>query len=481
MSELWNICVPHEGPQAARRNSTLLFRAESRYLRQDTLFIPTFQLSQFPILPTIANILFPGLPKGPNYLTAKLDKLEIIEPGARLAMQSPPEDDREATILVTLPTAFMGGELTVSDGGGRREVYPYMSRSDAIHWAAFTHGCNYEVGTVEEGYRVMISYGVHIEGYGPRPSGEVELEGEDVGAKRAVKKQNYLPLVTPAPDTRNLVMDILRAHRGRKVGFYLRGDLTADPTQVTAKSLVPFVSTGYASKSTSSDLSTSQLKGGDAILHWILESLGVNPQFCWVVDDHVWPFNLTVSIRNEESPRGCPPYRTNPSMAMPCPGVNMTHFYQSQPPALQDIFPFGTQGLPMYNGYHQHPPAAFVLNAGPHFRNYAAQPVAPLEPKEKAIERRLRESGGKSTLQANIKILNAPVSTMESPSPLPFSGLSLSDSRIFTPSGCSFEDVYGDKSEGIPLLSPTKVGVVRICIDGKEEYLPVNCLMVLQL
>lgn len=196
---------------------------ESLYYPANLPLTTTLEMANHPILDAVRNTLFPSLPTG-HYLTAIRDKLEICLKGNNTPVQPRPNDNRVATIVVTLPVRFRGGALVVRNMEGTEErFYGRGGKSGDMEWTAFMSDCDSGVETVQKGCRVSISYGVQLKTFGP--SG-----------------LNPDPLITPSDQFLDTLSPILNASRGRRIAFYLTGEYGVNPGEVLAESLVPYVS-----------------------------------------------------------------------------------------------------------------------------------------------------------------------------------------------------------------------------------------------
>jgi hypothetical protein len=198
----------------------------------DSLFLPTnlplttsLELANHPILEAVRNTLFSTLPAG-HYLQAVRDKLEIVPTQACMPAQGIPSDMRVATVILTLPVRFRGGAFFVTSPEGGVERFPgRSSKSGHIDWVAYLSDCLTEVETVQKGYRITISYGVHLKTFGPS----------------GVSPD---PLITPSEYLLDNLARVFNIMRGRTIAFYLTGDYNVGPADVLAESLVPYVSDG---------------------------------------------------------------------------------------------------------------------------------------------------------------------------------------------------------------------------------------------
>lgn len=93
-------------------------------------------------------------------ISARLYKMLVYEPGGFFLPHRDTEkaDGMVATLVITLPTAGVGGELVVRHHG-REKVIPMQTAepSELVH-AAFYADCEHEVRPVTEGHRICLVY-----------------------------------------------------------------------------------------------------------------------------------------------------------------------------------------------------------------------------------------------------------------------------------------------------------------------------------
>jgi len=239
----------------------------------ESLFYPptlplttTLEIANHPILDAVRNTLFPTLPAG-HYLTVIRDKLEVCLKGNRIPIQPRPNDNRIATIIVTLPVRYRSGALVVRSADGSERFYGRGGKPGDLEWTAIMADCDYEVETVEKGCRVTISYAVHTRSFGP--SG---LQPD--------------PLISASDKFLLTLSAVLNASRGRRLAFYLTGEYGVNPADVLAESLVP------------------NLKGGDSVLYHAIKAFKLAPELRWTAGGYIWPVDQTVEFPSEaESPK----------------------------------------------------------------------------------------------------------------------------------------------------------------------------------
>lgn len=237
------------------------------YSDNESLFYPpnlplttSLEIANHPILDAIRSALFPLLPQG-HYLTVVRDKLEVVDSGGRMGIQSRAlrNDGRVATVSVTLPVRFRGGTMIVRDPEGHEEkFYGRGGKTGDMEWVAFSADCEYEVEPVQKGCRLTMFYGIYPKTYGP--SGVTE------------------PLINPSDDFLDLLSPVLNFSRGRKIAFNITNDYGVNPSEVLADSLVPI------------------LKGGDSLLYHALKVYKLSPELHWTAGGYVWPVDRIVEI-----------------------------------------------------------------------------------------------------------------------------------------------------------------------------------------
>jgi len=111
-----------------------------------------------------------GLPRQAE-LTAELHSFLVYEPGQFfLAHQDSEKDDAMiATMVVTLPSSYAGGELIVGRGD---ELQSYRGSRAEHTIVAFYADCRHEVLPVKSGYRITLTYNLLLRGDTGRPAGD---------------------------------------------------------------------------------------------------------------------------------------------------------------------------------------------------------------------------------------------------------------------------------------------------------------------
>jgi hypothetical protein len=120
------------------------------------------------ILATVKEEL--GLPNAAE-LAADLHSLLVYEPMQFfLAHQDSEKDDSMVgTLVVTLPSSYVGGELMV---GHNEEWKAYRGSKTALSLVAFYADCRHEVLRVTSGYRITLTYNLLLHGDTSRPDGD---------------------------------------------------------------------------------------------------------------------------------------------------------------------------------------------------------------------------------------------------------------------------------------------------------------------
>ncbi|KAG6852284.1 hypothetical protein C0991_001346 [Blastosporella zonata] len=261
---LLETCRPHQAAESIiyPERPSLLYPAE----------IPvtfSLDLANHPILDAVRNTLFPNLPSG-HHLSARRDKLEIIDTGSRLLRQqhSLRQDGRAATVIITLPSRFEGGTLVVHNHDGIQERYIGRGgKIDEIEWTAFLPDCDYEIEPVQRGCRISITYGVFLRSFG-------------AGAPDS--------LIRPSDDYLDRLGSVLNLSRGRKIGFHLEFDYSVNPAESLADSVVPW------------------LRGGDSLLYHAIKLFKLAPELHWTAGGYIWPIDRSVDFVRGDIAEGHP-------------------------------------------------------------------------------------------------------------------------------------------------------------------------------
>jgi hypothetical protein len=188
----------------------------------------SFEISNYPVLDTVRDVLFPNMPHG-HYLTAQRTGLELIPAGARPRSMTTQEHlpDSVAILLITLPVRFQGGELVVThpeDSLGTAERFRGRGgKAGDIEWTAFLADCSYRWEQVTQGCRMSLVYHVCLKS---------ATSTETVPRPLIVPNDRFLDAMTP----------LFTRARGRKLGFYLSGSYNISPAEDLADSIIPQVS-----------------------------------------------------------------------------------------------------------------------------------------------------------------------------------------------------------------------------------------------
>ncbi|KAF5332860.1 hypothetical protein D9611_005241 [Ephemerocybe angulata] len=103
-------------------------------------------------------------------LEAELYKLNVYGPGSffKPHIDTPRSDKLFATLVVVLPTVHTGGNLLLGKDGSilnfdsAKLVYGKENKEPQIAWAAFYSDIEHQVLPVEDGYRVTLTYNLHL-------------------------------------------------------------------------------------------------------------------------------------------------------------------------------------------------------------------------------------------------------------------------------------------------------------------------------
>ena len=121
---------------------------------------PRWSKTMAPQLERIGKDL--GLPTG-SRLKAELHNLLVYAPGQFFAPHQDSEkaDDMIGTLTVSLPSRFTGGIMSIEHHGAKMRVGGSESR---LTFAAFYADCHHEVLPIKEGYRIVLTYNLTVEG-----------------------------------------------------------------------------------------------------------------------------------------------------------------------------------------------------------------------------------------------------------------------------------------------------------------------------
>jgi hypothetical protein len=103
-----------------------------------------------------------GLPEGCR-LKAELHAMLVYAPGQFFLPHKDSEksDDMVGTLVVTLPSSFRGGALVIEHRGTKVVARGSKRR---LSFVAFYADCRHEVQPVNEGFRVVLTYNLSVEG-----------------------------------------------------------------------------------------------------------------------------------------------------------------------------------------------------------------------------------------------------------------------------------------------------------------------------
>jgi hypothetical protein len=124
-------------------------------------------------------------------LESHLYDLLLYEPGCFFLPHRDGErlDRMVATLVITLPSAFKGGELVVRHGGEEQSIAPRGERDDLfnLHYAAFYADCEHEVRPLTEGYRLCLVYNLTLSKAGKKITAPSDTE--HIGAIRELLRE----------------------------------------------------------------------------------------------------------------------------------------------------------------------------------------------------------------------------------------------------------------------------------------------------
>ncbi|RXW16202.1 hypothetical protein EST38_g9650 [Candolleomyces aberdarensis] len=189
--------------------------------------------------------------KGSVKLDPRLYELNVYGPGSffKPHVDTPRGDDLFATLVVVLPTVHTGGSLLLGKGGklldfdSSTSVYHPGTKAPQIAFAAFYSDIEHEVTPVEVGYRVTLTYNLHL-----------------------VKTDSVVPKEVPAKPLQKLVANLMKLMlnpevlpKGGALGFGLLHKYPVDAKEVSLQEF------------------SGALKGNDALVATACRRLGMKP------------------------------------------------------------------------------------------------------------------------------------------------------------------------------------------------------------
>jgi 2OG-Fe(II) oxygenase superfamily len=102
-----------------------------------------------------------GLPQGCS-LKAQLHNMLVYAPGQFFAPHQDSEktDDMIGTLVVSLPSRFTGGAVSIEHHGAKMRV---GGSDKSLTFIAFYADCHHEVHPIKEGYRIVLTYNLVLE------------------------------------------------------------------------------------------------------------------------------------------------------------------------------------------------------------------------------------------------------------------------------------------------------------------------------
>ncbi|HUN36055.1 MAG TPA: 2OG-Fe(II) oxygenase [Trebonia sp.] len=116
--------------------------------------------------------------RGAAELDVDLHSLLVYEPGQFFLRHQDTEktDEMIGTLVVTLPSAYAGGELMIGRG---EDWKAYRGSRDALSLVAFYADCQHEVLKLRSGYRITLTYNLMLRGdTSPRQEGDAGTVAE---------------------------------------------------------------------------------------------------------------------------------------------------------------------------------------------------------------------------------------------------------------------------------------------------------------
>eukprot|EP01098_Paradermamoeba_levis_P014191 TRINITY_DN669_c0_g1_i3.p1 TRINITY_DN669_c0_g1~~TRINITY_DN669_c0_g1_i3.p1 ORF type:complete len:406 (-),score=96.54 TRINITY_DN669_c0_g1_i3:116-1333(-) len=155
LEELMKACVPASFGKGKEEVYDETYR-KARVLDPDH-FSTNFHLAELDILALIEKILVPG-----RKICAKLYKLNVYAKDGMFKshVDTPRSQDMIGSLVVCLPSGHAGGHLVIKNN---KEVQSFdLSSPNEVKWVAFFGDCEHEVLRVTKGYRVTLTFNLHV-------------------------------------------------------------------------------------------------------------------------------------------------------------------------------------------------------------------------------------------------------------------------------------------------------------------------------
>jgi hypothetical protein len=156
------------------------------------------------LLPVLAALRADlGMADG-SKLKAQLHGMLVYAPGQFFLRHQDSEkaDGMIGTLVVTLPGSFKGGAMVVEHQG---EKVTYRASKQLLSFIAFYADCHHEVHPVKEGFRIVLTYNLMLEGDGAAAAtGAAETSPETVSALAERLREHF---ETPLPSHRTWEKD----------------------------------------------------------------------------------------------------------------------------------------------------------------------------------------------------------------------------------------------------------------------------------
>ncbi|KAK8859871.1 oxidoreductase 2OG-Fe(II) oxygenase family protein [Apiospora arundinis] len=238
-----------------------------------TAFCTTFNPYTPGIIDTVAQVLLPSVYDSVTHrgVRAELYKLNVYSaPSGKFKshVDTPRSREQFGSLVVCLPVEHEGGQLKVRHKGeemtfdwsttrnnqnNQNKKYKSRSDSQAIHWAAFYSDCEHEVLEVTSGHRVTLTYNLYA------VRGFQRLTGA------ALSPTPLSPAHLPLFDT-------------------IQRTMSQDPFDGQGGTLGFWCSHAYAHNHETESPLPDALKGVDAALWEIFQSLNLDPKIAPLMD-----------------------------------------------------------------------------------------------------------------------------------------------------------------------------------------------------
>ncbi|KAK7217477.1 hypothetical protein V2G26_005480 [Clonostachys chloroleuca] len=263
-----HLCQHAQPATFGRGGEDVLDESYRKALKIDTdSFCSTFDPYTLGIIDTIAQVLLPSATDSKTHrsVRAELYKLNVYSAPSGMFkshVDTPRSTSQFGSLVVCLPLEHEGGQLKVRHKG-KEMTYDWSTRQSdpnhaQIHWAAFYSDCEHEILEVTKGHRITLTYNLYA----------VRGAGRLTGMSKTLNP-THLPLYEAVKTAMN----------SPRAGFDGKGG-----------SIIFWCSHIYAYNHHSESPLPDTLKGVDAVIWEIFQSLGLKPRIAPFVslEDEYW-------------------------------------------------------------------------------------------------------------------------------------------------------------------------------------------------